>query len=245
MFAPWKESYGKPKPCIKKQRHPFLYKVCILEAMVFPVVMYICEKCTIKKPECWRIDAFKLWCWRRLFRDPWTARSNQSILKEINPEYLLEGLMLKLQYVGYLIWRADSLEKILMLGKIECKRRGWQRMRWLDGITYSMDTSLRKLGDGEVRGSLVCCNPRGCRVGHGWTTEQQGSVVKNLLHCSRFWFDLWVGKISWRKCNPLKYSCLEDSMDRGAWWATVHGVEFDMTEHEHKNGRTAMYIKKF
>ena len=132
---------------------------------------------------------------------------------------------LKLQYSGHLMGRANSLEKTLMLGKIEGRRRrGWQRMRWLDGITYSMDTSLRKLGDGEVRGSLVCCNPRGCRVGHGWTTEQQGSVVKNLLHCSRFWFDLWVGKISWRKCNPLKYSCLEDSMDRGAWWATVHEV---------------------
>ena len=99
-------------------------KVCLVKAMVFPVVMYGCESWTIKKAECQRIDAFKLWCWRRLLRDPWTARrSNQSILKEINPEYSLEGLMLKLQYFGHLIQRADSLERILMLGKIEGGRR--------------------------------------------------------------------------------------------------------------------------
>ena len=107
----------------------------------------ILESCTIKKAEHLRIDAFKLWCWKRLLRVPWTARrSNQSILKEINPEYSLEGLMLKLQYFGHLITRADWLENTLMLGKIEGKRtRGWQRMRWLDGITDWMDTSLSKL----------------------------------------------------------------------------------------------------
>ena len=120
-------------------------KVCLVKAMVFPVVMYGCESCTVKKAECWRIDAFELWCWRRLLRVPWTARrSNLSILKEISPGYSLEGLMLKLklQYFSHLMRRADSLEKTLMLGKIEGKRRRGQRMRWLDGIIDSMDMGL-------------------------------------------------------------------------------------------------------
>ena len=113
-------------------------KVHLVKAMVFPVVMYGCESWSVKKAELWRIDAFALWCWRKLLRVPWTAnRSNQSILKEIRPEYSLAGLMLKLkfQYFGHLKWRTDSFEKTLMLGKIEGRRRGWQRMRWLDGIT--------------------------------------------------------------------------------------------------------------
>ena len=117
-------------------------KVCIVKAMVFPVVMYRCESWTIRKADHQRIDAFKLWCWKRLLRVPWTTvRSNQSLLKEINPEYLLEGLMLKLrlQYFGHLMQRADSFEKTLMLGKIEDRRRGRQRMRWLDGITHQLD----------------------------------------------------------------------------------------------------------
>ena len=124
-------------------------KVHLVEAVVFPVVMYGCESWTIKKAECWRIDAFELWCWRRLLRVPWTVRrSNQPILKEISPGYSLEGLMLKLklQYFGCLMRRADSLEKTLMLGKIEGRgRRGQQKIRWLDGITDSMDMSLGEL----------------------------------------------------------------------------------------------------
>ena len=142
-------------------------KVHLVKAIISPVAMYGCESWTIKKAECWKIDAFELWCWRRLLRVPWTERgSNQSILKEISPECSLDGLMLKLklQYFGHLMQRADSFEKTLMLGKMEGrKRRGRQRMRWLDGITDSMDMSLGKLRDGGGQGSLVCCSPRCCK----------------------------------------------------------------------------------
>ena len=139
-------------------------KVHLVKAMVFPVVVYGCESWTIKKAECQRIDAFELWCWRRLLRVPWTARrSNQSILKEISPGCLLEGLMLKLklQYFGHLMRRADSLEKTLMLGKIGGRRRGRQRMRWLDGITDSMDMGLGGLGELDGQRGLACCGSCG------------------------------------------------------------------------------------
>ena len=139
MLTPWKESYDQPRQLIKKQGHYFANKGPSHQSYGFSVVMYGCETWTIKKAEHRRIDAFELWCWRRLLRVPWTARrSNQSILKEISPEYSLEGLMLKLklQYFGHLMHRTDSFEKTLMLGKIESRRRrGRQRMRWLDGIT--------------------------------------------------------------------------------------------------------------
>ena len=174
-------------------------KVCLVKAMAFPVVMYGCENWTVKKAECRRIDAFELWCWRRLLRVPWTARRfNQSLLKEISPGCSLEGLMpeLKLQYFGHFMQRLDSLEKTLMLGGIGGRRRrGQQRMRWLDGITDLMNTSLSKHQELVMDREAWCAAIHGLqRVGHDWATELNRTDVGQFqldLNLRSVYYHLW------------------------------------------------------
>ena len=164
-------------------------KVCLVKAMVFPVVTYGYESWAIKKAEHWRIDAFELWCWKRFLRVPWTARrSNQSILKEISPDYSLEGLMLKLKlkYFGYLMWRTDSLEKTLILGKTEGRRRsGRQRMRWLDGIKLDGHEVEQAPGVGDGQWGLACCGPWGCKQSD--IPEQLNWTESSLRNISNTW----------------------------------------------------------
>ena len=185
-------------------------KICLVKAMVFPVVTYGCESWSVKKVEHQRTDAFELWCWRRLLWVPWTARrTNQSILKEISPGYSLEGLILKLklQYFGHLMWRVDSLEKTLMLGGIGRRRRGQQIMRWLDGITDSIDYSLGKLQEMVMDREAW----RAAIVWHDWATELNWTEAEGLLHsiCLLYYWSVFItvnSKSFLHKQNPVMFS---------------------------------------
>ena len=198
--------YGKPRQCIKKQRHYFVDKICTVKAVILPVVTYGCESWTIKKAGHQRIDVFRLWLWRRLLRVPWTTRKwNQSILTEINPECSLEALMLKLklQYFGHLMQTADSLETTLTLGNTEDrKRRGWQRMRWLDDIMDSTDISLGKFQQTvKDREAWRAAIPWSCKESDmtWWLNNNNGSLWPNPSHPSTpsFIIPSWSNACLW------------------------------------------------
>ena len=199
MLAPWKKSYDQPRQHIEKWRFYFADKGPSSQGYGFPLVMYGCESWIIKKAYSQRIDIFELWCWRRLLRVPWTSRkSNQSILKEISPEYTLEGLMLKLkrQYFGHLMRRTDSFKKTPMLGKIEGRRRrGQQRMRWLDGINDLMDMSWSKLWelvmDSETRRAAVHGVARSQTQLSNWTELTEIYLCAGLCLVIQSGLTLW------------------------------------------------------
>ena len=198
-LAPWKKTMMNLDSILKSRDINLPTKVCTVKAMVFPVVMYRCESWTIKKAEHLRIDTFILWCWRRLLRVPWTVRrSNQSILKEINPEHLLGGLMLKLklQHFSYVMWRVNSLEKILMLGTIKAGGDGRQRMRWLDGIIHSMNLSLSKLWETMKDREAWCAAVHGVAESQtwprDWTAICKRSIYRYIFICG------YLLRLSWK-----------------------------------------------